>query len=635
MTSYSNINNNDVKFIFSTRIPTLASQQLTTIPDVNLESVEETADPGEIEEYAVKWIRQHKEMYECFGEEAEKAYSYISECKPEQYEKVLNSFSKLFFNNIYMYEKKITDTYKPSYISASHILCYFVRFCNVTVPLAVLGIYFDADDMTKIIKWFLGIQNTDFYNALVSNCEKCNKYTNGLSSDEKTKKRFFSGIVLWGGLFLFIALVVLKRIIMGVNFGIILPAFKSGAKLFQIIGIITHEAYGIDINCTLNTIILVASLLWLVVGILIFKPVLREVRNHKDYSKKYELLKTCELLKSVLDKCIRQDATRKKFIENKGDEIKATVAGDFDNAYIIDGRAKCLNAAGPIESSYIPEPKLPGKGLAVFLIVLMLLTCYLNVNSAKPEFQETYNAFMLDISDGIKDTAVYAYKGYCVTEPTAVYSSPDENGMEIYVISPSEPFEWTYENEESTDYYGIRFRTEYGDISGWIKKTGTVLFKPSANPDMTKQYPAALTASSTAKGKVNNINDGDITTVWGEGFEGAGIGEWVELGYNEAVPVDALAFRTGNCKNTWLFSGSDKPVRFTVNFYRSGTLQEVIDVTLETDELFKECKKIQYVCLNRTVMADKITFVIADIDDVKLNDVSYIAELAVYGTEKS
>ncbi len=92
--------------------------------------------------------------------------------------------------------------------------------------------------------------------------------------------------------------------------------------------------------------------------------------------------------------------------------------------------------------------------------------------------------------------------------------------------------------------------------------------------------PHAATASSTLKAtsftdfRPTNLLDGNLASAWTEGADGSGVGEWVRLEFEEAVPLARIEIANGYQRDTERFSG-DERVKSIELQYSDGTTQIV------------------------------------------------------------
>jgi hypothetical protein len=92
--------------------------------------------------------------------------------------------------------------------------------------------------------------------------------------------------------------------------------------------------------------------------------------------------------------------------------------------------------------------------------------------------------------------------------------------------------------------------------------------------------PHAATASSTLKAtsftdfRATNLLDGNLASAWTEGADGNGVGEWVRLEFEEAVPLARIEIANGYQRDTERFSGDERVKNIELQ-YSDGTTQIV------------------------------------------------------------
>jgi hypothetical protein len=103
--------------------------------------------------------------------------------------------------------------------------------------------------------------------------------------------------------------------------------------------------------------------------------------------------------------------------------------------------------------------------------------------------------------------------------------------------------------------------------------TGTASAAPSLKPGEIRVvidgHPATARASSTLPAKdgrysVANLFDGRLDTAWVEGAEGVGVGEWLELEFDEPVDLDGFLLAPGYGKSPSTFLENVSPFRVKV-----------------------------------------------------------------------
>ena len=608
-----------------------ACSELTAIDFEDLGFLDCCAEELKVAELAVKWIASKKMNYEAFGLKSEVALQKVVECAssvPEygKFKAAVKNYFSVFVNNPYICENGLIESGKD-YAVAENILCYFVEYRGMPVPMGMLYEFFDEAQMDRIIKQFLKSKTESYERTLKQINDKCSAVSDHLRTDKTLKKRLYRNTVFCAVILLTALMFVFKKLVFGVDFELISKAIGSGASIFQKIGYITQESYGINLNNTFGTIIFCTAVFWAIVALSLIKPFVEEIKNCKIYRKRDTVTNSADKLMSIVGNLASKCADERNFVINKSDNF-GTLKVTRNNNVNIGSYIEDVNSNGDIDYYPAIVRNLKNTGLLIILLILSLFTLYLNANAKAPEFSEKYNTFVQQFFAEKFAEHVYAHKGYCVASEQDVFSSADENSIVIYKLKPAEVIECLPDDNPESEYFKVKFNTEYGVLNGYMKKTATVEYTPSLVPETGKFYPSDLSASSEGKGSLNNINDDKSNTSWGESADGIGVGEYVQLEYNEKLSANSFMIQTGYGGNWAVFKKHLTPIKYSVEFYSDDEVVCTVPVTVNED------KKKQYFCLSRPVTFDRVKFVIEDIAEEKLDGTSYITELSVYGTER-
>lgn len=82
------------------------------------------------------------------------------------------------------------------------------------------------------------------------------------------------------------------------------------------------------------------------------------------------------------------------------------------------------------------------------------------------------------------------------------------------------------------------------------RERGSILVRPSAATSSSN-----LKATNIADFRPTNVLDGDTATAWIEGAKGSGVGQWIQLDFDEAVPLARIEITNGYQKDDDLFAG--------------------------------------------------------------------------------
>ena len=85
---------------------------------------------------------------------------------------------------------------------------------------------------------------------------------------------------------------------------------------------------------------------------------------------------------------------------------------------------------------------------------------------------------------------------------------------------------------------------------------------------------SSLTPTNTNNFTPQNLSDDDLQTVWSEGVDGAGLGEWVRFDFGRPVQLARIEIANGNQKSKTVFA-TDPRVRSLRIEYSNGSVQIV------------------------------------------------------------
>jgi hypothetical protein len=108
-----------------------------------------------------------------------------------------------------------------------------------------------------------------------------------------------------------------------------------------------------------------------------------------------------------------------------------------------------------------------------------------------------------------------------------------------------------------------------GANSSTSTSLAVVLLRPRA-----ATASSALKATTTNNFRATNLVDGDVTTAWSEGAEGAGPGEWVKFEFTDPVRLARIDVANGNQKDEDRFQNGIRIKTMQLE-YSSGVTQLV------------------------------------------------------------
>jgi hypothetical protein len=117
---------------------------------------------------------------------------------------------------------------------------------------------------------------------------------------------------------------------------------------------------------------------------------------------------------------------------------------------------------------------------------------------------------------------------------------------------------------------------------------GAILVRPSAATASSSMKPTTITDF-----RPTNLLDGDLASVWVEGADGNGVGQWVRLDFQQAVTMARIEIGNGDQRNNEWFA-NDERVKSLELQYSDGRsqvvqlqdaqgLQEIKPATTETE----------------------------------------------------
>jgi len=500
------------------------------------------------------------------------------------------------------------------------------------VPTGVLKEFINDNCLKSILKEFLQ-DCLNKYGVYVSDdLELCTEYYEIVGKDNGKNVAFYAiKSLLYFGVLAISALYILKWFILGVDWINCKSIISESNGFFQTIGFLTEKGYGINHNCILNTVILFLSVVWTLVLLCTVRPFIKCIRNSVRYVKNV----LCYIrVKYISDKLKFGKTEGVEFCKDfeaasVGRCIASTVAMRknpklFRNAQWVQHRIQEIVADGGTINSYEYRTGRKIKA-AIVLLILAIGTAYFSSASSDVAFVDKVNVHMSKISRIIDERRVYAEKEYYVRNNTFVYTKPEENSLVLYQLTPEQSYYITKEATEEVNMVEIRFFTEYGYLSGWIKNQPSIAYYAEYDKNVENITPAEIKASREEYGNVNNLCDNNRFTSWGINCNNGDIGEYVELVFTEPTEIDVFMIQTGNK----YFGINCRPIEYNVEFLNDEKIVNTISVTLD-DSWDRQAFKI-----NKSILADKVRFVITDVVKGTLSNNMYIAELAVYQKNNS
>jgi hypothetical protein len=125
--------------------------------------------------------------------------------------------------------------------------------------------------------------------------------------------------------------------------------------------------------------------------------------------------------------------------------------------------------------------------------------------------------------------------------------------------------------------------------------------------------------------------DGDPLTAWNEGAEGAGIGEKLDISFDETVTLDTIKIMPGYFDQQWYYA-NNRVKKLTIIFHN---LDMTVDRVIYTVQIhFSDEMKEQEIRLEREINCKYIEFRIDDVYKGNKYDDTCISEIKFYHNEK-
>ncbi len=578
---------------------------------------------------AVKWISENKNRYTASGAGLNKIAAIENSLQyelPEQAD-ALSKFHADFINNPYICENCITADNVGNKITACEIQCYMVNLPGISIPLGIVKSIWGEQLANKIISEFMLDRNDRFYDALTNNINYGKAYSKSEKNECKLKRELGFNIFLYSITLLLATYFVVTRLFLGVDFSNIGNVVKQSASMIQAAGFLTEVSYGINHNSILCFICLLFAVLWFIRVCCLISPFKHDCARFSLHSKRTALYRKCTDLLDHLAILAHYTHDRIEFINSNAAKIyDAGIEIIYDNP--IPKLVTTLNKTSKPADLSPAKSKLPNIWKSMLYLLFAILTVLLSFNITNSSVNDFVNTCAQTTTSYFEGINLFAYNKYTVSENTAIYSKESTDSLKVYNISPGEYFRILGSSSENDDAYLVKIFTEYGYISGWLIDVRLVDYSPTNDSSVFTAPIANAEASSTGAGTVKSMFDGKSYTRWGEGGNNGGVGEYVDMNLENVFDIKTLMIQSGNCYSDWLFTVSNRPIKFTAQFYVGDVLNE--SVSFEVANIQSK----QYLHLTRPVQATKVRLIIDGVTEGSIYKKAFITELALYGSNQ-
>lgn len=593
--------------------------------------------PGKKEEYdllydAVRWYKKNEAHYNVPHGKCRDLFDrmddYIRNKRTAtEYKDFLNEIADSFLNNPYLYDNNMYDNKKNPRITADCIACYLVSYRGTMIPIGIVKIGFGDEITNSVVSSFMSVKSTEFQIILDNEIRDCDKF---ICEKKVFGKRVFGHILRAVMDWLIVCasvFFVFERLIRGVDWSILSSLITEGGSVFHLAGVVTEAAYGVSRNSTLCLLLLILSIIWAFIFIRHIKTVFVETRQAIDYICTYVCLKRCRRLKACLWNLSEQKGTRTNGFDEGGSGIElSTITPSKSNEIVFCSRF--LNQIGLRLRPLNTNAKVCSIFWLLVLMLFMMATLQVNKIPDTPETFERYNELVQKISLSADQMTLYADRKYVVTQPAIVYPTAYGGQYAVCELNQGQPFRFVSEETDENKSRKVKFFTEHGFISGWLLDATITEYSPVRDDTLVKKHPNGVEASSTSYGIPTNVCDGTDMSIWVEGADGGGVGEYVDFIYEQAFPVRALVFGNGNCYSQKRYEECGRASEYTVEFYNNDTFVDKIKIALE------DVRKTQNIFINKGIFANKVRFVIDGCIAGSKNENACITQLAVYAEKE-
>ena len=301
-----------------------------------------------------------------------------------------------------------------------------------------------------------------------------------------------------------------------------------------------------------------------------------------------------------------------------------------------------VNFLKKIKSLYLSEnQKLPKRQPKRNLWLALVFTCILILTSSLlnvPRRLEKFDEKIGKIGNFFYEFHVKAQKPGNSSAALNVYAKPADESFILYTLGNGKEYFFVSEEAPVEGYTKIRFKTEYGYLSGWIFNHDISSFRPEHCREISWISPVKYVATSDTDWEgfsgVQNVGDRYLHTAWREDRAGSGEGEVVELKFNQddadvihTKYIKTIGFAIGRCSNEWTYQNSGRPTVFDVRFVRDFKVKETVEVVLE------DTHNMQYISFTKPIPAESVEFMIQKVLPGEYDSDAYISEIEIYGVE--
>ena len=590
-------------------------------------------DDSYIKKEAVSWIYKNLKNYKFVGKEAKdlkKRIENVGEVKVynDEVDKILSEFFAMFANNPFCAESGICILQK-SYIIGKNLNCYFVVYKRgVVVPFGALEL-FVHDNIKYLRNEFVGttsrFASASQKKANASFEEMEERFKNIKSIRMASYLRFALGLITF-----VLSLVYVISCIAAIDWVNIAYYSDHAVDIFQALRFAAEEGFNISHNSDLSLTLLGLGVFWLVHLLIRNIKFIKEFKNAQKATKLKSVIKSLKPVLRDMDSVKKTIDDGDEFVNNNFDSFpKIFIKPNFDEKKF-GTRVNKVGANRNIDYDKSMSRVLP-KTLTLIISTCLIISTLAFGSNCKNN--EVYKAkVMSDARDKQYKEMVYnlSYvESYLTTTDADVYTKAYPESLVIYHLDAGSKCT-VLDSDSSEEYTKISFLCDEGVFEGWISKDALKIYHPKQDKTLYKKAPFSSYASSSLvdDGYVpSNTVDGSLNTVWQEGADGGGAGEWIRYDFDgESTQISSIGIYSGDARSQKHYYNNGRPVEIAIVFYNGGdVVTETLNYVCE-DEVFE----MQYINLNKPVEVTSVEIQLVDVVEGTYFSDACISEVEFY-----